>query len=188
MKASVNWKVKREIARKYDASSHVYEVLYREEQEAKIESALKHMRLRKTDLALDVGCGTGLLFDRIKGFVSFVVGLDMSRNLLKKASYKSKDSPNVALILADADCMPLVDGVFDKVFAVTVLQNMPHIDITLKEINRVANRSALITVTGLKKAFKKAEFLMLLNKAGLEVLSLRVDSQLLGYVAVCRKR
>lgn len=188
MKSSIEWKVKREIARKYDASSDVYDVLYREEQEAKIKSALKHFQLRKTDLVLDVGCGTGLLFEHITGCAGFLVGLDISRNLLKKASQRSKDSPYLALILADADHMPLIPGSFDKVFAFTLLQNMLDIDITLQEINRVASRRALIVVTGLKKAFKKEEFLKLLEKAGLEVLNLRVAGHLLGHVAVCRRR
>lgn len=188
MKDSMYWKAKREIARKYNASSDVYDALYREEQEEKIKSALEHVQLGKTDMVLDLGCGTGLLFEHIKACAGFLVGLDISRNHLKKTSYRSKDSANIALILADADHMPLIEEFFDKVFAFTLLQNALYVEMTLHEINRVAKKSAHIVVTGLKKAFKKEDFLMLLNKADLEVLNLTVASHLLGHVAVCRRR
>jgi len=187
MNYSMNWKLKREIAEKYNASANIYDILYREEQEAKIKSALKHVQLKNSDLVLDVGCGTGILFRHIKKHIGFLVGLDLSKNLLKKALHKAKNSPNITLILADADYMPFISGSFDKVFAVTLLQNIPNIKMTLQEINRVTRKNALIIVTGLKKAFKQEDFLTLLSKAGLKILSLKASDHLLGYVAVCRK-
>ena len=182
------WEIKRRITRKYDALASVYDELYQEEQNAKIKSALKNIQLRKSDRILDVGCGTGILFNHVKDQVALLVGLDISKNLLKRALFKSRGSLNVALILADADYMPFINGSFDKIFAVTLLQNLPDIAVTLKEINRVSRKDALITITGLKKAFKKREFSRILDEGNLQVLNLEAGSHLLGYVAVCRKK
>jgi len=189
MKDFPYWKAKREIRKRYNDSSEVYDNLYRDEQEAKIRtalSALEDIQMEKLDLALDVGCGTGLLFRHIIERTNLLVGLDMSKNLLRKAS--NRTSSRGALILADADHMPFAEGSFDTVFAVTLLQNMPHVKVTFQEINRVARRNAVIIATGLKKSFGKREFLILLRKAGLEIVNARADDHLLGYVAVCRKR
>ena len=189
IKDSPYWKAKREIKRKYDHSSEVYDALYRDEQEAKIRtalSALENIHMEKLDLVLDVGCGTGLLFRHIIERADLLVGLDMSKNLLRKASIKT--SSKAALILADADHMPFAEGSFGIVFAVTLLQNMPDMNVTLQEISRVARESAVIIATGLKKSFGKRGFLTLLREAGLEIVNAKADDHLLGYVAVCRKR
>ena len=189
MKDSTYWKEKREIRNKYDYSSDAYDTLYRDEQEAKIRTALstlENVPAEKLDLVLDVGCGTGLLFRHIIERANLLVGLDMSRNLLEKASIKI--SCKAALILADADHMPFTEGSFGTVFAITLLQNMPDMNVTLREIDRVAKRNALIIATGLKKSFEKREFLTLLRKAGLQIVNANSDDNLLGYVAVCRKR
>ncbi|MCW4027012.1 MAG: methyltransferase domain-containing protein [Candidatus Bathyarchaeota archaeon] len=189
MRDSPYWKAKREIKKKYDHSSEVYDALYREEQDAKIRtalSALEDIQVEKLDLVLDIGCGTGLLFRHITERADLLVGLDMSRNLLRKASIKT--SPKAVLILADADHMPFADRSFGTVFAVTLLQNMPDMNVTLQEINRVARGNAVIMATGLKKSFEKREFLTLLRKAGLQIVNAKADDRLLGYVAVSRKK
>ncbi len=189
MKNSLYWKAKRETKKKYDHSSEAYDALYRDEQEAKIRtalSALEDIQVKKLDLVLDIGCGTGLLFRHIIERADLLVGLDMSRSLLRKASIKT--SPKAVLILADADHMPFREGSFGTVFAVTLLQNMPDMNVTLREINRVARGNAVIIATGLKKSFGKREFLTLLRKSGLQIVNAKADDHLLGYVAVCRKR
>ncbi len=188
MKNERSWKIKRETAKKYDALADTYDALYGEEQGAKIKSALESIQIRKSDLVLDVGCGTGLLFRNIEDCVEFLVGLDISRRLLKKALCKSRDSPKIFLVRADADYLPFADEVFDKVFTITVLQNMPDVNATLHEIIRIAKRDAHFIVTGLKKSFAKEQFLRLLYKAGLEVLNIKTNGRLLGFVVVCRKK
>lgn len=182
------WKIKREVARKYDLSADVYDTLYVDEQEAKITSALEFAPLRRFDAVLDVGCGTGLLFRHLKEHVRFLVGLDISRKLLEKALFRSKGSSEISLIRADADYLPFIYGVFDKIFAFTVLQNMPNVKATLKEILRVAKRDAIIVLTGLKKSFTRERFLTLVNEAGLAALDIKVHNDLRGYIAICGKK
>jgi len=180
------WSKKRGIVRRYDITAEIYDTRYAEEQAAKIEAALKDTKLKKHSLALDAGCGTGLLFDYVACEAEAVVGLDISRKLLSQAEKRAKKYANVHLILADADNMPFKERIFDYVFAFTLIQNMPNPARTFNEIVRVAKEDAVIVVTALKKAFTLERFERLLQDANLHVVSLRNES-LKCYVAVCTK-
>jgi ubiquinone/menaquinone biosynthesis C-methylase UbiE len=82
--------------------------------------------------------------------------------------------------------MPLRDKVFDRVFAITLIQNMPRQTETLNEIRRVVKDNALIVVTGLKKVFTRSKLEQLLKNAGLNIIAMR-NEDLKCYVAVCTK-
>lgn len=183
-----NWEEKQEVMMEYDKMANAYDVLYREEQNLKIKKALKLMEMKKSDIILDVGCGTGLLIEYVIESVKFLVGLDISKEILKKARSKFSKPLNLLFIRADADFTPFPDETFDKVFAITLLQNMPNPQLTLKEIFRVTKKGSLTVVTGLKKKFKRGTFEDLLREAGFEILFLETDNDLRGYVTVCRKK
>jgi ubiquinone/menaquinone biosynthesis C-methylase UbiE len=170
--------------RRYDQSASVYDLQYAEEQGAKILAALADLELKDGSLILDVGCGTGLLFSHVAESASLLVGLDFS-GLLRHANDRAKQFSNVALVRADAGFLPFQDRVFDVIFAVTLLQNLPSPLDALCEIARVAHREATIIVTGLKKEFSKEEFVQLLERTKLEISILNVDEHLRGYIAIC---
>ncbi len=159
---------------------------YAEEQAAKIKAALKSVNMEKHGLVLDAGCGTGLLFGYIADKAEITVGIDISRKILLQAKKRTGNFPNVCLIWADADNMPLKENIFSRVFAITLIQNTPNPVKTLNEIKRVTNDEALIVITGLKKTFGLESFKKLLQDAGLNVASLKNDS-LKCYVAICTK-
>lgn len=179
------WDKKRDVMRHYDLTAHIYDRQYAEEQTAKIETALKRVRVKKHSLVLDSGCGTGLLFNHIKNKLKALVGLDLSRKILFQAKKRAKRFPNVHLICADADNTPLKEGVFNYVFAVTLIQNTPNPVKTLNEIKRVAKRDAVMVVTGLKKKFTLENFEELLHRADLNVIALKSEN-LKCHVVVCR--
>lgn len=182
------WSQKRSVMRRYDLTAQIYDMQYAEEQAAKIESALKSLKIEKNDIVLDDGCGTGLLFNYIADKALMVVGLDISRKILAEAKRRSAKFDNVHLVLADADHKPFKDSVFSHVFAITILQNMPNPERTLTETLRVAVKEASIVVTGLKKKFPLAFFENLLRKLGLKVVEIiEGDERLKCYVAVCIK-
>jgi len=155
------WKYKRDIIHHYNRIAGIYDSLYGEEQKAKIESILRIIKGERKDLVLDAGCGTGLLIEYLASKVDHFVGLDISEKVLKVALDKSrrlKIKGNVSLIRADIDILPFRDSVFDKIFALTLLQNVPEPHKTLREMIRVAKKNSLIAVTGLKKHFTKKSF------------------------------
>jgi len=180
------WDKKREVMRNYDRSAAVYDAQYAEEQNAEIKAALNRVKLKGNGLVLDVGCGTGLLFEHIGGSVKLLVGLDISLKILEKAKGCAKRFSNVNIIRADADLMPFPKEVFDGIFAITLLQNTPNPILTLQEMKRVGKRPSIIVVTGLKKEFSQKAFRELLLKAGLRACIMESGEQLKGHVAVCK--
>ena len=180
------WDKKRDLMQRYDLTAHLYDMRYAEEQNVKFDVALKNVTV-EGGLILDVGCGTGLLFNRIAEKTETVVGLDFSKKLLFEAKKRGRKLRNVHLVLADADNMPFKEDVFDRVFAFTVVQNTPNPAETLREIKRVAKNDAVVAVTGLKRVFNLEEFRRLLCGAGLEIVDLESDGEKLKcHVAVCR--
>lgn len=180
------WDKKRNVMQRYDLTAHLYDMRYAEEQTAKIEAAVKSINLEKHNLVLDVGCGTGLLSDYVANKARMVVGLDISRKILFQAREHAKKFPNVHLICADADTMPLKENIFDYAFAVTLIQNMPNPLENLNEVKRVTKETAVIVVTGLKKKFSLEVFEELLRNAGLNMFALK-NENLRCHVAVCTK-
>jgi ubiquinone/menaquinone biosynthesis C-methylase UbiE len=179
-----SWNKKRRIMRRYDLTASIYDMRYEEEQTAKIEVALKNIKAR--GLALDMGCGTGLLFQRIAEKSTRVIGVDISRKTLTNAKKRAKGFRNVHLVLADADHVPFDSGLFDSVYAFTVIQNMPNPENTLAEMRRAAKPGSTVVVTGLKKCFSREAFVSLLETAGFRVLGLEDECNLKCYVAVCQ--
>lgn len=171
-----SWKKKRSVTRRYDSTADIYDRRYQEEQEAKYRSALAGVELDGT--VLDVGCGSGLFFKHVSPKVANVVGIDISKALLRQAKETAKAFGKVDLVQADADNLPFKDRDFDVIFAFTVLQNMPKPVETLKEIKRTAKSGATVIVTGLKKVFSVPTLRKLVENAGLKIIFMINDEKL----------
>lgn len=180
------WNKKRRIMQRYDLTARMYDRLYSDEQTAKIDAALESVDVKKHSIILDVGCGTGLLFNHVAEKAETIVGVDISRKILLQAKERSRRFANVHLIWADADNLPFSNQVFSHVFAMTLIQNMPNPIKTLKEIERVTKNDAVIVVTGLKKKFSLDGFERLLSKIGLGIIEVK-NENLKCYVAICSK-
>jgi ubiquinone/menaquinone biosynthesis C-methylase UbiE len=180
-----NWNQKRGNIQHYDQQAQIYDIQYVEEQNAKIKTALANLQLGADETVLDLGCGTGFLFEHLAHRVGLLVGVDVSLNVLVEAKKRAKKGSNIHIIRADADNTPFVDGCFDKVFSITVIQNMPEPLKMLLEIKRVSKPCALFVVTGLKKKFTKESFVELLKAAQLNVVVLVSGEHLKCFVAIC---
>jgi ubiquinone/menaquinone biosynthesis C-methylase UbiE len=172
--------------RRYDLTAGMYDSRYAEEQDDKYHAVLANVTPR--GLVLDVGCGTGLLFNHVSPKTASLIGVDVSKGLLIKARERAKTLGNVNLIQVDADHLPFRDGEFSAVFAFTLLQNMPKPLKTLREVRRTAQDDAVIAVTGLKKTFSTETLVDLLRNAGLHVVSVEDDEKLKCHVALSLKR
>jgi len=179
------WAKKRKIMQRYDATAHLYDMRYSEEQTAKIKTALENVPIKDRGSVLDVGCGTGILFQHIVRAATDIVALDISKKNLIRAKERAKDSPNVHLLWADADNIPIKNNTFNNIFAVTLLQNMPNPRRTLNEIKRVSQADSIFVITGLKKSFSAESFTTVLRGAGFEILGLTDEYNLKCYVAAC---
>jgi demethylmenaquinone methyltransferase / 2-methoxy-6-polyprenyl-1,4-benzoquinol methylase len=76
--------------------------------------AVAEVGAREDDLVLDVGCGTLLLAEWLRGSGCRVVGMDLTMRMIRAGI--SKRLPNVPLLLrGDAESLPFPDESFDAV-------------------------------------------------------------------------
>ena len=187
MKLKDVWGKKIDVMQHYDKLADIYDAQYGEEQRAKIEAALEKLELKSKSLVLDLGCGTGLLFEYVCGKADFLIGVDISKKLLGKAKEKKVNYclGNVELVLADADHLPFIEKIFNFVFAVTLLQNMPFPLRTIAEMKRVSKKGCFLVITGLKKKFDAESFISMLRASKLRTEFFIDEEELKDYVAVC---
>ncbi len=172
------------VMRGYDSMGwRVYEECYRGEQIPKLAEAFRWLETRGCRVILDLGCGTGLSVEVFKGRPAALVGLDFSRGMLSKARDRFK-KPWTHLVLSDADYQPFRPAVFDGAVVVTLLNNMPCPEKTLKELLRVLREGSRVSVTGLKKRFSMEWLRDLLEGCGFRVHGV-LDEGLKDYVAFC---
>jgi ubiquinone/menaquinone biosynthesis C-methylase UbiE len=156
---------KRRIRDRYDdLGGRVYDLRYAEEQSLKYEPMLAEVRVRPDDIVLDDGCGTGLLFEYV---TAYIVGLDVSVELLSKARGRAKDVAH--LVNGDSESLPFRPCVFDSVMSFTVLQNASSPERMLSEMGSVRRVGGVIVVSILKKALSKQEFIELFVKSKLKI-------------------
>lgn len=139
----------------YNAIAHGYEELHGEEQLKKLNLIVKHLKPEKSDLLLDVGCGTGLT-TRFWGCKR--TGIDPAEKLLKKAREKDREG---TYIRAPAEKIPFPKKSFDIVISITALQNFNDIEKGLDEIKRVAKQHIVLSVLKRAKSIDAIKALIL---------------------------
>jgi ubiquinone/menaquinone biosynthesis C-methylase UbiE len=81
---------------------------------------------------LEVGCGTGLILDRLTQRASSACGVDLSPGMLRAARARGLD-----VVLGSATQLPFADASFDLVCSFKVLAHVPDIRAALTEVARV---------------------------------------------------
>ena len=153
---------KQRVKENYDElGGKLYNVRYIQEQNSKYDAALVLTLPKDEEIILDDGCGTGLLLKRLD---TTSVGLDLTPALLREAKKSLKAKCH--LVLGDAEHLPFRDSIFDVVYAVTLLQNIPDLLGCLKEIKRISKTGGRILSTALKTAFTIEVFDRFLENAG----------------------
>jgi len=85
--------------------------------------------------ALDLGCGTGIVLDRLADRYGGAVGLDVSEEML--AGYRPREGRTVHLARGDMARLPFANGSFDLVLCRSALHHMDDEVAVLREIGRV---------------------------------------------------
>ena len=94
---------------------------------------------------LEIGCGEGYFTRVLRAEGHSVVGSDIAKPLIQKA--RAKD-PQGAYHVATAEKLTFAaDGIFAGVLAVLMLQNVEHVEMTLREVSRVlAPRGVMLMI------------------------------------------
>jgi len=165
------WKIKQS----YDEQSYleIYDRRYQIIQFQKTAElfALFTNNMCSTDVMLDFGAGTGLLWDyfhqqnlpplKKEGFPNRLIGIDLSWGMLSKFLQKLKTTPTLpqfvtSLICCDGEALPLRDRQFTHLMALTSLQNLPDVSRGLQEISRVLTKKGVFGLTYLRKSLSKS--------------------------------
>lgn len=88
---------------------------------------------------LEVGCGTGLVLERIAQFASEAKGVDLSPGMLEKAKQRGLDVKE-----GSATDLPYADESFDVTCSFKVLAHVPDIGKALSEMVRVTKRGGIV--------------------------------------------
>jgi len=106
------------------------------------------LRPKQGEMILDAGCGTGVFTFNIIRLGTFIVGLDISLPMLKRAEHKAGDYPFRGVI-GDMMNLPFPDGSFEKVVSITALEFIKDAKGALDEMFRVTKRCGRIVVATL---------------------------------------
>ena len=154
---------KEQIIEKYNSTAHFYDDRYSIIQAEKYDLVLKNF-IFEGKIMLDAGCGTGLFHDYIQYnmytnqntrfiFLAMDISLKMLAQFhVKKKTGKLSHQDGIHLILSDMDNLPFRSEVFDSIFSLTALQNLPDIDEGVEDLFRVAKNNAEMILSILKKS------------------------------------
>jgi tRNA (uracil-5-)-methyltransferase TRM9 len=110
-------------------------------------------KLQKTNIVIDIGCGNGRHLIPSADRFQYVIGLDLSNELLNITKKKiiEKNLDNIDFIHGDATCIPIKNNYFDGILYIASLHNIPNREKriqSLRELNRIMKKegTGLITV------------------------------------------
>ena len=94
----------------------------------------------------DLGCGTGEVAAALAPFVSRVIAVDRSGEMLQAARRRLRDARNVDVRRGDLESLPIDDGALDAATLLLVLHHMPSPATALSEAFRVLRPGGRIAI------------------------------------------
>lgn len=106
--------------------------------------------LRKNDVVLDVGCGTGDLLPFINSHNAAYTGLDLSNEMIGRAHSNHKDilsKGHANFKVADCEKLPTEHSSIDFISSVALIEYLRDPTVALKEIYRVLKPDGYFVIT-----------------------------------------
>ena len=110
------------------------------------ELILRMLTPSRGEIILDAGCGTGVFTAHICETGARVIGLELSRPMLVRATNKIMPFLSVQ---GDMRKLPFADDSFDKAVSITALEFIEEAKIAVKEMFRVTKPGGIIVVATL---------------------------------------
>ncbi|MFX1295199.1 MAG: class I SAM-dependent methyltransferase [Promethearchaeota archaeon] len=147
----------------YDETTEGYDRRYNEIQKIKYKIIFEQISIEPGQKILDIGCGTGNLFLFLENIDCLKYGIDLSSKSLKRCQEKLGKEKLIHVICADIDFPPFKKDFFEKIFLVTILQNVPDPARSLKEIKNLCKQNGYVILSLLKKKFSMEQIKTLLE-------------------------
>ena len=113
------------------------------------EEILKKIEIKKNDIVLEVGCGSGVLGSYLKNKCSDYYGIDISFKMLQKFQGEYNQERWLNLTQAVTDALPFPNNTFSKILinGVTMyLHGKKLLENTLSELERVSKKNSIIFI------------------------------------------
>lgn len=128
----------------FDRLASEWDLTFTSEDLERLDHIVAKLRIRTGWDVLDLGCGTGILFDMLRrriGRTGTLVGLDFSIEMAETARRNFPFS-NISVVDADASMLPFKDGSFDMAIAFAAFPHFVHPERVLAETHRVLKSGA----------------------------------------------
>lgn len=128
---------------------------------------------------LDVGCGEGLLLERLAPVARHIVGIDPDAKAIERARARLKSSPNATLLCGDFLAMP-VPSPEERYSTITCVAALHHMELkaALLRMRQLLAPGGRLLVVGLAANRTVADFVL----SGLQVLPVRIMNRWHGGV------
>ncbi len=103
----------------------------------------------RDDIILDAGCGTGWHIYHYANQCLFVIGVDLSKEGVKRASERLRERSrhtSLGLIVGDVEKLPLSDNSVDKILCVSLIEHLEYPASFLLEARRVLRENGVIII------------------------------------------
>lgn len=95
----------------------------------------------------DLGCGTGQVAAALAPFVTRVIAVDRSGEMLQAARRRVRDAGNVEVRRGDLEALPIADGELDAATLLLVLHHLPDPAAALAEAARVLRGGGRLVIS-----------------------------------------
>lgn len=101
----------------------------------------KVVPLARSKVALEIGCGTGLILQEVDKSTQFAYGIDISAAMLEKANTRG-----LKIVRASANSLPFKTEVFDLVYSFKTLPHVLDIKSVIKEMVTVTKHRGYLVL------------------------------------------
>lgn len=132
------------------------------------QNSLKQLGFLEKDQVLEIGCGPGVLLDRLGiKYKFFGIGIDTSLKAIKIAKQDQAWGKNQYLI-GDAEQLPFLNSNFDKVITFDVLEHLKNQPQAIKEMARVLRAKGKILIYTINRR-QEGTWNWILSKIGIDI-------------------
>jgi len=132
----------------YDSLAAEWDLMFTAEDLERLNDIVEQLNVKKGMDIIDLGCGTGVLFDMLRrkvGDNGSVTGVDFSFEMARKALCNFP-FPNINVVDADAISLPFADSSFDMAVAFAAFPHFSNQQKALDETHRVLKKNSKLYI------------------------------------------